>query len=277
MATALLTDDRVRTINEVITGMRVVKFQAWEVPFISSIRNYRHQESRKVLSANLIRGYNLAFFFAATTVVSYLTFLPYYLEGNRLDAFTAFYVIALFAAARFTVALKIPLATHGLSELRVACTRIERMLRLPDRQLALSGASSLPAGSVALSNVTASWTDTNEPVVRSLSLEIAPGQTVGVIGPVGAGKSTLLMLLLHELECLKGTVTAEGSISFAAQTPWILSKTLRENIVFGLSFDEERYHRVVNACALRPDLEQLPAGDSTVVGVGCPRSIRLLT
>ena len=55
-------------------------------------------------------------------------------------------------------------------------------------------------------------------------------------------------------------------MAYVAQQPWIQNATVRDNILFGKSFDEERYNRVLDACALRPDLQILPAGDLTEIG-----------
>ena len=63
-----------------------------------------------------------------------------------------------------------------------------------------------------------------------------------------------------------GGVTVRGRLAFCEQTPWIQNMTLRENIIFGRAFDQERYRRVVAACALEPDLAALPAGDATEIG-----------
>ncbi len=49
---------------------------------------------------------------------------------------------------------------------------------------------------------------------------------------------------------MKGSVQIEGSVSYAAQEPWIFSGTVRENITFGLPYDRERFYKVVEACAL---------------------------
>ena len=57
-----------------------------------------------------------------------------------------------------------------------------------------------------------------------------------------------------------------GSTSYTAQDPWIQNCSLQDNILMGLPFDEERYTQVLQACALLPDLELLPAGDQTEIG-----------
>ena len=58
----------------------------------------------------------------------------------------------------------------------------------------------------------------------------------------------------------------QGSIAYTPQQAWIQNMTLRDNILFSKLFERERYNRVVDACALRPDLEVLPAGDKTEIG-----------
>lgn len=56
------------------------------------------------------------------------------------------------------------------------------------------------------------------------------------------------------------------STAFCAQSPWLLSDTIKENILFGSTFDEARYKKVLFACALEPDLKQFELGDLTEVG-----------
>jgi ABC-type transport system involved in cytochrome bd biosynthesis fused ATPase/permease subunit len=58
----------------------------------------------------------------------------------------------------------------------------------------------------------------------------------------------------------------QGSIAYVSQQAWIQNLTLRDNILFGSPYDEERYKKVIYACALQPDLDILPAGDMTEIG-----------
>lgn len=89
---------------------------------------------------------------------------------------------------------------------------------------------------------------------------------VAVVGSVGSGKSSLLSAYLGELDKLKGRVNTLGSIAYVSQQAWIQNATLRDNIIFGKTFDQKLYDRVVVACALKQDIEMLPGGDQTEIG-----------
>ncbi|KAH7102640.1 hypothetical protein BKA62DRAFT_699295 [Auriculariales sp. MPI-PUGE-AT-0066] len=115
--------------------------------------------------------------------------------------------------------------------------------------------------------------------LRGINVVFPRGQLSVVTGPTGSGKSSLLSALLGEMDCLAGTVMlpkmghhvnsetglVEG-ISLCSQHPWLESKTIKENILFGSLYDEERYNAVLDACALTPDLQQMEGGDSTEIG-----------
>ena len=64
----------------------------------------------------------------------------------------------------------------------------------------------------------------------------------------------------------KGKVKLGGSISYVQQIPWIQNKTIRDNILFGLPMDEDRYNNTIHLCELENDLEILPGGDLTEIG-----------
>ena len=72
--------------------------------------------------------------------------------------------------------------------------------------------------------------------------------------------------MLGELEKLSGRVNTKGSIGYVAQQAWIQNVTLRDNITFGKKFDPVKYDKVIEACALKPDIQILPAGDQTEIG-----------
>lgn len=83
---------------------------------------------------------------------------------------------------------------------------------------------------------------------------------------MGSGKSGLLGVILKEIPYFSGKFESRGSISYVEQEPIIFSDTVRNNILFGLSYDEQRYARVVDESCLAADFEILEDGDETIVG-----------
>lgn len=79
-------------------------------------------------------------------------------------------------------------------------------------------------------------------------------------------QSSLLKLILGELRPRSGDVFVNGNLSYASQEPWLFGGSVRDNILFGESYQEEKYTRVIKACALMEDFKQLSHGDKTLVG-----------
>ncbi|UQC86148.1 ABC transporter [Colletotrichum lupini] len=105
-----------------------------------------------------------------------------------------------------------------------------------------------------------------EPILRDINLHIAPSTMTTVIGRIGSGKTTLLRGLLGELPTSGSVKTLGGPVAYCAQTTWLTTATVKENILGETPTDEDWYERVVHACALVPDFSQLANGDHTVVG-----------
>uniref|UniRef100_A0A8C1YLH7 ATP-binding cassette sub-family C member 5 n=1 Tax=Cyprinus carpio TaxID=7962 RepID=A0A8C1YLH7_CYPCA len=102
--------------------------------------------------------------------------------------------------------------------------------------------------------------------LHRIDLCIRKGSLVGVCGGVGSGKSSLLSALLGQMTLLGGSVAVNGDFAYVAQQAWILNDSLRENILFGKKYIEEKYNAVLEACCLFPDIIELPYGDMTEIG-----------
>ena len=84
-----------------------------------------------------------------------------------------------------------------------------------------------------------------------MTFQVEPGSLTAIIGTVGAGKSSLLLTLLGELTNVKGDVNITGKIFYVSQEAWIFSSTVRQNILFGKQYDEERFNKIIEVCALK--------------------------
>ena len=109
-------------------------------------------------------------------------------------------------------------------------------------------------------------TETEPFKIHDLDFSIGRNELVAVIGGVGSGKSSLLAALAGDMRRTSGSVTMGATRAFCPQYAWIQNTTVKENILFGKEYDKDWYEAVVDACALRPDLDMLPYGDLTEIG-----------
>ena len=95
-------------------------------------------------------------------------------------------------------------------------------------------------------------------------------QLVAFTGPpqVGAGTSLVFEAILDEVPLKRGRIVQEGTLAFVCQKPWIFSGTVRENILFGEPYSEDRFAAVVRACRLEKTIGILPNGIMTFIGNG---------
>ncbi|KAJ1077373.1 hypothetical protein K5549_015593 [Capra hircus] len=123
--TAAVTDDRIRTMSEVITGIRTIKMNAWEKSFIDLITRLRREEISKILKSSYLRGLNLASFFAVSKIMIFVTFITNELLDNLITASQVFVVVMLFEALRFSSTLYFPMAVEKVSEAVISIRRIK--------------------------------------------------------------------------------------------------------------------------------------------------------
>ena len=121
---------------------------------------------------------------------------------------------------------------------------------------------------IRVSNGTFSWEEGSTSVLKKINLEVRRKELVAIVGQVGSGKSSLLSSIINEMNktVFNAEVNVNGNISYVPQQGWMQNTSLQSNITFGKDLDEGKYNKVIDACALAPDLEILPNGDLTEIG-----------
>lgn len=171
-------------------------------------------------------------------------------------------MLALFMMLRYALN-NLPNTLFNLIEAWVSLRRIHSFLTTPDYKPRAITPSAPYA--IEVRDLTLEWADHTR-AVRVGDLTIKRGELVVIIGSVGSGKSAFLLGLLGELSASTGTVTIGGEMRYVAQSPWIVSDSIRANILCDRSFDPSLYQRVIEASALERDLENFPHGDQTMIG-----------
>uniref|UniRef100_A0A3P8RDG4 Multidrug resistance-associated protein 4 n=1 Tax=Astatotilapia calliptera TaxID=8154 RepID=A0A3P8RDG4_ASTCA len=267
--TAVLTDSRIRIMNEVVSGIRIIKMYVWEKWFSALVTEVRKKEISRILKSSYLRGLNMASFFASSKLIIFVTFTVYTLLGNTMTASQVFVTMSLYGTIKVTLTLFFPLAIEKLSETVVSIRRIKNFLLLEEieRKNIMLPLAEKGGNSIEIEKLTCYWDKSlDAPSLQNVSITAKSHQLLTVIGPVGAGKSSLLSAILGELPRDTGTLKVKGQLTYASQQPWVFPGTIRSNILFGRELNPKKYEQVLRACALKKDLEMFPDGDLTLIG-----------
>ncbi|KYB27685.1 probable multidrug resistance-associated protein lethal(2)03659 isoform X2 [Tribolium castaneum] len=283
LRTALRTDERVRLMNEIISGIQVIKMYAWEKPFASLVALARRYEIKSIRISSYMRGITLSFIMFTTRMSIFASVLAYVLFDNTITAEKVFVLTSFYNILRQTMTVFFPQGISQVAEARVSIARLNKFMLYDETQIAKelkrrqaegkkdnlisNGIDAARDLGVFMKNASAKWSEaSSDNTLNNVNLTAVPGKLVAVIGPVGSGKSSLFHAILQELPLFDGSLSVNGEISYASQEPWLFAGSVRQNILFGLPMDKLRYKTVVKKCALERDFTLLPYGDKTMVG-----------
>jgi ABC-type multidrug transport system fused ATPase/permease subunit len=213
---------------------------------------------------------------SVTALSALLLFGVGYVQGEELTLPKVFYALALLALPRLYFDFFF-LGVSAVSEMMVCVRRIGVFLALeeppaPWHALKEHQPDDDEDVDVCIEKCDFYWNkvlkEEEQPTLKDITFKAHIGQLVAVVGSVGAGKSSLLAACLGEM--IPSSVDAikirGPKVAYTSQSPWIISGTVQDNILFGLPYNEDRYNRVVEGAALRSDLATLHAGDQTELG-----------
>ncbi|XP_004625600.2 canalicular multispecific organic anion transporter 1 [Octodon degus] len=260
-------DKRLKIMNEILSGIKILKYFAWEPSFKERITNIRKKELKNLLFFGQLQCVIIFVLQLAPVLVSVTTFSVYVLvdSNNILDAEKAFTSITLFNILRFPLTM-LPMVISSMLQASVSVERLEKYLGGDDLDTSAIRHVCNFDKAVQFSEASFTWDRDSEATIRDVNLDIMPGQLVAVVGTVGSGKSSLMSAMLGEMENIHGHITIKGSTAYVPQQSWIQNGTIKDNILFGSELNEKKYQQILEACALLPDLEILPGGDLAEIG-----------
>uniref|UniRef100_A0A669EPS9 Canalicular multispecific organic anion transporter 1 n=1 Tax=Oreochromis niloticus TaxID=8128 RepID=A0A669EPS9_ORENI len=260
-------DKRMKIMNELLNGVKILKLYAWEPSFQKQVEDIRGEELKVMKKFAYLTSVSTFIFSSAPALVSLATFAVFVSvsKDNVLTAEKAFTSISLFNILRFPLAM-LPMLIASIVQTAVSKKRLEKFLAGEDIDSDIVRQDPSFNTAVSVCDGSFAWEKDAKPLLKDVNLDIKPGQLVAVVGAVGSGKSSLMSALLGEMYSTKGFINIQGSLAFVPQQAWIQNATLRDNILFGSPHEEKRFKDVIQACALAPDLELLPGGDLTEIG-----------
>ncbi|KAG6817159.1 hypothetical protein H0H87_012120 [Tephrocybe sp. NHM501043] len=268
MKSMLWTDKRAKLLQELLGGMKVIKYFAWETSFLARIFDYRKKEMGYIRSLLLIRSANNAVAMSMPVLASVIAAI-----ADAANAASRLY--GVFEAELLTETLVVNPNIDVAIEVTDACFTWDS----PPPQAETVGKQKRPHGAAAkglskqeeAKKEKAAQDKTksdggNVFKMKDLNMRIPRGQLVAIVGAVGSGKTSLLQGIIGEMRKTGGSVQFGGTVGYCPQSAWIQNATIRENICFGRPFEEDKYWKAINDSCLGPDLEMLPNGDLTEVG-----------
>ncbi|XP_066599672.1 ATP-binding cassette sub-family C member 10 isoform X2 [Prorops nasuta] len=286
-------DRRVRLMGEILRGITVIKLNVWEDHFLRNVLKIREKELKYLRGRKYLDALCVYFWATTPVLISIFTFSTFVLLGHEMDAKTVFTSMALLNMLIGPLNA-FPWVLNGLTEAWVSIKRIQKMLDLPDMDIS-SFYSEPPEGvdiffkDAILSVVPVdekqntseiivapstfadnrSLNNSSDFMLHLINISVKKGQLIGIMGQVGSGKSLFLQCILGEIIKHSGIIAVSDTIrgfGYVKQNPWLQRGTIRDNILFGKTYDFHRYQTILQACALIEDFNSLPEKDLTLVG-----------
>ena len=286
-------DARTKRTSEAIANMKLLKLQGWEQQFAEQIREHRQDELKRHATKGVVRALSQAFSNSVPALVLVVTLTAYVKTGRPIVASTIFTAISLFNQLRFPLFFY-PMLIDSLANGKNAMSRISSYLSSEEVVPYVEALPPTEdgGGSIEVKNGNFLWSTSKPPkdgevapptvpALYDANLQVKPGEVVAVVGPVGSGKSALIKSLLGELVPVpkevvkqsisssedesttehvpntiidKPSVTTRGDVAYCSQEAWLPKGTIRDAVVFGREYDEDKYMEAIRDAGLDDDI-----------------------
>ncbi|TFK52961.1 P-loop containing nucleoside triphosphate hydrolase protein [Heliocybe sulcata] len=285
------SDARIETVTEILNVLRMIKLFGWEGKMGEKLAAKREEELKWILRRQIlwllngIINYLIPLFYMMATYATYTVVMHRSLSASIV--FPSMTVFEMLRLQLYTVFHWTPVFIQA----KISLDRIDNYLHTAELldmfspTIAASTETSIltPAsGVIGFHDAKFTWTGPSiggpaSPAERRFELAIddlrfEKGQINLISGPTGSGKTSMLMALLGEMHFTPATsqgwfnLPRDKAIAYVPQESWVLNDTIKNNILFGSPYDEERYNQVIYQCCLERDLGLFDAADETEVG-----------
>lgn len=139
LKTALRTDERVRLMNEILSGIQVIKMYTWEKPFADLVAKARKQEIKQIRATSYIRGVLTSFIMFTTRICLFCSILAYVLVNNVITAKQVFVVTSFYNILRQTMTVFFPQGIAQVAEATISIKRLQNFMLYEDTSKPVPG------------------------------------------------------------------------------------------------------------------------------------------
>jgi ABC-type multidrug transport system fused ATPase/permease subunit len=258
------TDTKLHKISQLVESIRHLRWYGWQDVWLARIMEARgHELNLRIITAiwRMMIGFVNMFASGLFPVAAFYAYTV--LAGLPLRVDVAFPALQLFSLLEGSL-IMLPNLITVLLNAKISMGRIEEFMKEPNK---LDAEGSVADGAqIEMKSASFAWPGATKPILQDITLSFSTGLTV-ICGEVGAGKTALLQALLGEADLISGEYHRSNEmVGYCAQTPWLQSMSIRENILFSSPYDELRYKEVLESCALIPDMANFKNGDLSLIG-----------
>lgn len=258
-------DTRTNIVLETLGKIKSIKLYGWQPISEAILEKARTDELSALAKLGSIQAWMLGVMNEVPELMLTGAILCHMFYGGNLDSQTIFPALGFFVMLKSAMS-QLSSTLHSVTMCIVSFPRVEEYLLLPEQDNFDNLIVQATSNERRLRIAYATFGYPTKTIASDLNLNIEAPCLAVLIGPTGSGKSTVLETAMGYLSPLEGLVDVKGCIAYVPQVPWLMTGTIRENILFGTPFKPEYYSRVLSACCLDVDLSLLPEGDCTPLG-----------
>ncbi|CAD8048099.1 unnamed protein product [Paramecium sonneborni] len=280
-------DKRTKQAHEIFSQIKFIKANAFEEYFKNKLFEFRKKEIESINKKNIVTGLFTFAFLMTPQITLNITLAVYIWLQHNLTPAETFSIISLFSILQQS-AIGLPRFINQIIEANISIKRIQNYL-LTDELMndCIQNVNDILGDSIDIEG-TFYWDKVRnqekpnkstdvipenqviEPILKNIKLKIDIGEFVTIIGDVASGKSSLISAILgdmvYNVSRWPPTIKINGNIAYVSQKSWIQNATLKDNIVFGLPYDEKKYQNALIYSCLEQDIKILDKGEATMIG-----------
>lgn len=275
------SDSRGKRTDEILTGIKTIKFNAWERIMNRIVKGYRVMEGKLIYRSFLLFNISQGLSSIIPTLLGLFVFGSYpYFYGSKLTVTQIYELITLFNSTRSPMKYYI-MAVMNRADALASSQRIELITRIETFEHR-GDSQDLQKGEIVVKNGCFNWESSeyfeifqkgeidqsalDSFILKDINIHIKPGELVAIVGKVGSGKTSLLLAMGNEMVTQRGSVEKSGKVAFISQETFLRNDTILKNITFGKKYDKEKFKMVKRICQIESDLKMLPGEEFTEIG-----------
>ena len=277
------SDIRIKFISDIVNGIKTIKAFWWEEIFKTKVDEVRNNQLSNIFKSRVLYSIASMLIMNGGFIATIVLFGYQWGMGIQINYSSSF--IALLFAGHISFK-NLVLFLQGLNILLSFLTiwsRADEIMNMDEHinENKYIGGNDEIHKAIICENLIATWgfkikrdiytgdaavSEEATNVIQDITFDADTTDFIAIVGTVGSGKSSLLAAIMSELKVVNGSMKTRGRIAYVEQEPFIMSASVKDNITFGLPFDESKFNNAIEVCWLEPDIQSFENGIETQIG-----------